>query len=126
MGRIVLDTSVLIAANEVSHERHTIVFQYLNQTEDSLIISAVSLSEFMVHPLRRGNKARPLKTVLKFVDEIVSVDVELAVLAAEIRAEHNLKLPDAIISATAIISKGTLVTLDQKLARMHKGAVLLK
>ena len=125
MGRIALDTSALIALTESSNERHAMVLEHLQQSEDVYIISAVTLAEALVRPFQIGNEPTALKKIMKFVESVIDVDAELAVAAAEIRAKKKLKMPDSIISATALREKATLVTFDQQLAKAHSGSVLL-
>lgn len=52
-------------------------------------------------------------------------DLEVAVLAASVRAKSPLRLPDAIISATATINKAELWSCDARLVNAHKGARLI-
>ena len=46
--------------------------------------------------------------------ELVSVDVQVADEAARIRRETGLKLPDALIAATALLHNTTLFTANGK------------
>ena len=125
MGRVALDTSVLIALTEASDSRHTTVLEYLRQREDIYIISSVTLAEALVKPFQIGSEATALKKIMNFVESVIAVDAELAFQAAGIRSEKRLKMPDSIISATALREKATLVTFDQQLAKAHPGSVLL-
>jgi len=61
----------------------------------------------------------------KFLDtfDSLSISDEIARLAAMLRREKVLTLGDAIIAATAIIRKRTLVTRDQNLAKKVKNLV---
>ena len=125
MGRLVLDSSVVIALMERNNERHSMVLEHFSNSENTFILSAITVSEVLVRPAQNGNSLEASKNLKRFTDEIVDVNFDIAVAAAEIRASHSLKLPDAIISATATLARATLVTLDRKLAKAHAGAILL-
>jgi len=57
--------------------------------------------------------------------EIIDVSISIATKAAELRASSKIKLPDALIAATAIEKGLTLLTFDEKLAKRVPGAELL-
>ena len=54
---------------------------------------------------------------------VIPTDEEIAVLAADLRAEKNLSLPDALISATAYKLKAQLWSCDRSLVKSHIGAI---
>lgn len=70
------------------------------------VTSVVSLIEVLVHPLRHGDE----RLASQYHDALLShphlatlpVNHAIAQLAAELRAEQNLKTPDAIQLATAM------------------------
>ena len=125
MGRVVLDTSVVIALLEGKNERHSMAVEHFGNEINTYILSAVTIAEVLVRPSQLGTAADAVKSLKRFADEIIDLDFELAAQAAQIRASKYLKLPDAIISATAQAARATLVTFDAKLAKAHKGSVLL-
>lgn len=55
-----------------------------------------------------------------FISTVVAVDLtqEIKELAVTLRRQHALKLPDAIIAATALSLEAELVTNDTKLLRV--------
>ena len=57
-----------------------------------------------------------LKILHSFIEDatIIELEKEIKIKAANIRKQHNLKLPDAIIAATAIVYQLTLVTRNIK------------
>ena len=67
----------------------------------------------LVHPLRNGNAqlAQQYQNILLNQDNFTtfSVSAEIAKLAAEVRATSNLRTPDAIQIATAIIKGADFV-----------------
>ena len=123
--RVLLDTSVLIAFFDSKDEHHEVAVAALDSDSDTFELSVISFMEMLVWPAKKSVREveRVKSMVRKVVAAIHPVDEEIAELAAIARGKS--RAADALISATAS-SKGTgLWTLDQDLARAHKGAVLL-
>ena len=124
--RVLLDTSVLIAFFDSKDEHHEVAVAALDSDSDTFELSVISFMEMLVWPAKRSVREveRVKSMVRKVVAAIHPVDEEIAELAAIARGKS--RAADALISATAS-AKGTgLWTLDQDLAKAHKGAVLLK
>src|SRR3990172_7626033 len=85
-----------------------------------IVVSAIAVAEVLAGPLKAGNEAlagRYRRALAAW--QIVPVDVELAILAARLRAAHGLRLPDAIHAATAISTGcAALVTHDRDFSRL--------
>lgn len=85
------------------------------------VVSVVTETELLVGPIRAGDpiSLNKVSTTLSHRNvRIVVVDREVAREAARIRAAHDLKLPDAIIVATAVVSGcDALVGNDRTCAR---------
>lgn len=124
--RVLLDTSVLIAFLNSNDKHHEVAAAALNSDSDTFEISVISLMEIMVRPAK--NSAREAEQVKSMVRKVVTaihpVDEEIAGLAAIARGKS--RAADALISATASAMGTGLWTLDQYLAKAHKGAKLLK
>lgn len=96
-----------------------------------ITVSALSLLETLVAPLRRGD-SRMIYRFREFLDALPGLE-RLAITdpvlekAAELRAESSLRTPDAIIVATYLLAKCDLfVTNDARLKPVvGAGAVLL-
>ena len=117
---------MLIAFFDSKDEHHEVAAAALNSDSNTFEISVISFMEMLVWPARKSvREVDTVKKTLKdFASAIHPVDEEIATLAAMARGKS--RAADALISATAT-SKGTgLWTLDQDLAKAHKGAVLLK
>lgn len=120
MGAVTLDASAAIGfldPSDAHHERAVSSVRELDRSE--LIMPASAYSETLVRPLADGNA----EAVERFVDglqiEIVSLDRALARRAAALRAEHgSLRLPDAIVLATAQAREADLLTFDDRLASL--------
>ena len=125
MGRVALDSDSLIAIFKESDKHHKTIVKRLLQSEEQIVLSSIALSESLVHSYRVDQGEEMKALITDWADEIIDVDLRIAIFAAELRATNNLKLGDALISATAILHKCTLITFDEKLARKTPGAELL-
>ena len=104
-----LDTAPLIYFVEENPDYLEIVdafFEALARGEFRVVTSIVTLVEVLVYPLRAGNTelAQQDRDILFNQENLVTVLVspEIAELASQLRAVHNLRTPDAIQMATAI------------------------
>ena len=124
--RVLLDTSVLIAFLDSKDEHHEVAAAALDSDSDTFEISVISFMEMLVWPARKSVREveRVKSMVRKVVAAIHPVYEEIAQLAAIARGKS--RAADALISATANTVGAQLWTLDQDLAKAHKGAVLLK
>src|SRR5438874_527577 len=91
-------------------------------------VSAVNYTEVLIGPLRGAGSAgaQTVDAMLsRFGIERVRVDVELARRAAGVRAQTNLKLPDAYAVATAkqVEDRGfedvTLESFDERVVKAY-------
>ena len=106
---VALDTSPFIFFIE-KHPTYADVlrpfFQAVDRGESSILTSTITLLEVLVHPIRHGDEAlaHQYNDILLTSDNISTIPVtpNTAQTAAELRAEHNLKTPDAIHLATAL------------------------
>mgnify|MGYP006276656869 CR=1 FL=1 len=127
MGRVILDSSVLIAATSSLDVHHSAAIAALH-TKNDYFASVITLAEVLSFPMRENpTKAGALRNQLKSLfTDFIDVNEGIAVRAAEIRSTSSIKLPDALISATAALHKLELWTFDKQLAKATKGARLLK
>lgn len=121
MGLIHLDAGVIIGLLDASDAHHCDARTVLDNTlrdGESVAMAASALAECLVGPARQSDDA--VDTVRNLVGRVpisvVSVDVEVATTAARLRAAHRgLRLPDALVIATAIEAHAErLVTTDRK------------
>lgn len=96
------------------------VFDAVDRGELGCIISAISAAELLIGPFRAGPAA--VSTVDRFLRQpmlgIAEVDERIARGAARAIAEAKLmRLPDALIAATARVLTLPLVTGDRRLSR---------
>ncbi len=106
---VCVDTSPLIFFIEEHSKYGPLVdpfFESVSRGEIALVNSTVVLLEVLVHPIRNGDEhlAQRYNDILLSSSHISTVPVTAhsAQTAAELRAAHNLKTPDAIHLATAL------------------------
>ncbi len=127
MGAIILDSSVLIAFLNSSDSHHISAKSALESSHTIFKISILTVSELLVKAARESEKRKSelLADLSQEFSPFLAFDLQVAVLAASIRAKSSLRLPDAIISATASVHGATLWTCDGALAKAHTGARLI-
>jgi predicted nucleic acid-binding protein len=121
--RMVVDTSVVIAylkGNEAISEVATFFFDELVATDrNPAVFSAVTVAEVLTKPIAAGGTALSAARtfMLAFPGlEIRSTDFLGAADAARLRATCGIKIPDALIAATATLTSSRwLVTNDRVL-----------
>jgi predicted nucleic acid-binding protein len=110
MGLTVLDAGIVIAALDASDVHHGVSVQALREARevgDALVVPASAYAEALVGPSRRGADA--VATVDAFLDAMPAAvepaSREVARAAAALRARHgpSLRLPDALVLATAVV-----------------------
>jgi predicted nucleic acid-binding protein len=108
-AELLLDTSVVLAylnASEAASPAATVVIDdFVRTGRNRATISAVSVAETLVRPFAAGAAAVGIVDafLLHFPNLTVSgIDYAIAREAARLRAQTNLKTPDALIIATAL------------------------
>lgn len=103
--RIVLDTSLIINLFNGIQE----VQELINGRQ--LFISIISEIEVLSFPKLSANESGLLR---QFLSECYIVDIEPAIkeITIDIRSKFKVKLPDAVIAATAIYYDMPLFTMD--------------
>jgi predicted nucleic acid-binding protein len=124
VAAVVLDTSVLIALLKIDDLHHESAVK-ATSVRNEYLISAVTLSEALITAFRNNEHSgrSRYELITKVVSRIIPADEEIAINAAQIRAEKNLSLADALISATAHKVKAQLWSCDRALVKSHKGAI---
>jgi predicted nucleic acid-binding protein len=132
-GRIYLDTNIFVYALEGYEEfrpRLTTLFETIDRGSLRAVTSELTLAEVLVKPLldRSRERESAYNQALRSSPalDIVPVTREVLVAAARLRAEHGLKLPDAIHAATAQLSDcQQFLTNDTRLRNLPRLTVLL-
>jgi predicted nucleic acid-binding protein len=121
VGLTVLDAGVVIGFLDAADRHHKAALQALTsatQGGDFPSLPASALAECLVGPARRGDEA--VDAVRAFIARVpiavVPLESEVAVAAARLRARlgKRLRLPDALVVATAaVLEADTLLTTDR-------------
>lgn len=121
MGAVALDASVAIALLDPADGHHRQAVTVLREhTRSALVMPASAYSEALVRPLAEGLGDAAVEDFVESLRvEIVAADKGIARRAAELRARHRaLRLPDALVLATARAREASLLTFDGRLARL--------
>ena len=116
-----LDTSVVLGLLRASDAHHRAAVDILGKHLDSTkLLPASAYAEILVRAIRTGTVAE----IDAFVDDmgadVVPADRRIARRAAALRAEHrSLRLPDALVLATAHERATELITFDKRLQRVR-------
>jgi predicted nucleic acid-binding protein len=120
MGLTIIDAGVVIAVLDSSDAHHSASVDALRTCRasgDALVVPASAYAEALVGPSRRGADA--VATVDAFLDALPVViepaTREVAREAAALRARHGraLRLPDALVLATAtVVGADQILTTD--------------
>lgn len=134
--KIGLDTNILIYFLEGTEPYASKVENVLNsfmKRENEGIISTINVAEvltgfYIASEEERATKAKKLlKDFTLNGFEIVPVTLEIADLAANLRAKRGGKLPDALIVATAINQAANFIySQDENLQRFNDDIKILK
>lgn len=121
MAVTLLDSSVVAAfldADDILHQvAATAVAEAASQ--HSLVVSVVTVAEVLTGAKLGHQDERAVRRFFtKAVTEQLPLDEETAERAAELRAKNQgLRMPDALILATADLSAAVALTADRRLAR---------
>ncbi len=130
MKNYVLDSSALMAFFEDrgGAEKVGELLAKAAETKRPLLMSVVNWGEVFYSVWRaRGEKAarEKLKEIAQLPIDILGVDMELAQLAATLKAEHHLPYVDCFAGALAQARKATLVTSDKDFDRVGTALKIL-
>lgn len=107
--KVNLDTNIFIAVkNKESNFEYS--KQILDRIEDktlNAVISTVVFMEVLVGFYQNNEKdeANSFSNKIVLNYDLITVDPEIAIEAAKIRAKFGIKLPDAIIAASTLLSE---------------------
>ena len=111
MGLALLDTSIVIAVLNHRDALHPAARRSLLAARDrhALAMSSLTYAEILVGPLRAGEDAVEIVERFAAQTSILDVTAQIARLAAELRANRNIKLPDAVILATGLWHRADVI-----------------
>jgi predicted nucleic acid-binding protein len=126
--RIALDTSVFIYQVEANARYLDLtdpVFAWLNRSDCTAVTSTITMTEVLVPAYRKGGEHQ-VDQFYALLTEFPNLDwvppsLEIADVAARIRATYRLRTPDALQAATAVYSQATgLITNDPVFERVEE------
>lgn len=124
--RVALDTSIFIYQLETNPRYLAFtdhIFSWLERPGSKAVTSTITMTELLVQPYRDSDEQRVdefygLLSTYPNLDWIAP-NLEIADLAARIRALHRLRTPDALQAATAVHTLATgLITNDPVFERV--------
>jgi len=119
---LILDASVLIGlldSADTHHERAIDDVEAADREGRQLLLPASAYSETLVAFARARRLQEARRAITAMGIRVVSLTDTIAERAAELRARHNrLRLPDAIVLATAQDLGGHLLSYDRRLSQL--------
>jgi tRNA(fMet)-specific endonuclease VapC len=114
-NRYVLDTNAIVALLQGNLQ-----LVELLKDADWLGVSVISQIEFLVFPGLTQDDRQIFEQFLQRVEVLGlgAMDAILIEKIIEIRQQHRLKLPDAVIAAMAIQNSASLVTADREFGKV--------
>jgi len=114
----VLDASVLIALLDEKDVGRPVARAAVGESkrDHDLLIPVTAFSESIVAPYRRSKRdGQRAEAALTGLGNLVDVTRDIASRAAQLRATRQIKLPDALILATAMqVAADQILTLDRR------------
>ncbi len=122
MAALILDASVLIGLLDTADAHHHRAVEDVDGADsagDTLLTPASAYSEALVAFARASRTPEARDAIAAMGITVVALSQEIAERAAEIRAQHDrLRLPDAIVLATARELRADLLTYDETLTKI--------
>ena len=127
---VVVDTApfiYILESNPQFADQFVGLFEAAKAGKLSIALSTITLAEVLTGPLKAGHSAlakRYEKVLSTFT--LISVTPAIAALAAQLRAQYRLKLPDAIQLATALdTGAAAFVTHDRDFSEVRGVNILM-
>ena len=121
MEPLILDASVLIGLLDTKDSHHNGAVDEVDladRADRPLLTPASAYSEALVAFARTGRLRDARDAISGMGITVASLTAPIAERAAELRARHDsLRLPDALVLATAHEHQGEVLTYDRRLAR---------
>lgn len=106
--KILLDSNILIYASKGEFSFDELFDQY-----DEFYISVITFIEVMGFDFKNEIEEKLIREYLNFFD-IIYLDSEIAEITIKIRKEKKIKLPDALILATAVSKGCSILTKNEQ------------
>jgi predicted nucleic acid-binding protein len=112
---ILLDSNTIIYLSK----RLLSIDDVFNDIDDKYAISVITYMEVLAYDFDLKEEEKFIKELFSYL-EVLYIDEDISNIVVELKRKNKLKLPDAIICATAISNKAILVTNDLKLKNINK------
>ena len=112
--KFLLDTNIVIGLLKEYNPAIKLAEEVGVVLEESAV-SQITRMELLGHPKITLDDERLIQLFLKEC-QVLLIDERIEVRATQLRRSGLLKLPDAIVAATAVVNDLRLLTLDKKLA----------
>ncbi len=120
MATLILDASVVIGLLDTADAHHARAIDDVEAADragQELLLPASAYSETLVAFARAGRVPEAREAILAMGITVVALTEAIAERAADLRARHEkLRLPDAIVLATARERAGALLSYDLRLS----------
>lgn len=121
MGVVLLDSVVVVAYMDATNAFHRPAVEVVEQAirRGSLVASAINYAELLTGAkLGHRDEALTRGFFSELVADVIPVGPAVAERAAEIRAQSNVRLPDALVLATADLHSDRVVSADASWSRV--------
>lgn len=119
-----LDTNFLVYHAAGDKDTTSILVAHLEKGAHFFLPTIVVL-EFFSYPAMSRHDEAAFNSLLRYLN-LVSLDFELANMAAFLRRRYKLKLADSVVAATALFTGTTLVTRNARDFQKVPNMALLK
>jgi predicted nucleic acid-binding protein len=126
--RVALDTTIFIYHLEANPRYIALtdcIFEWLDANTSVAVTSVITLTELLVKPYRESDEEMVQRTYSLLSTyprlEWISPTLEIAALAARIRAIHRLRTPDALQAATGVHAKATAMLTNDPIFKRVSG-----
>jgi predicted nucleic acid-binding protein len=111
-NNVLLDSNIIIYLSQGRISVDDLIFDDI-----IYVISAITYMEVLGYQFASKDEEEAIQDLLNQF-KIIYIDDRISRKVIEIRKKNNIKLPDAIICATAIVCGATLYTNDKKLEKI--------
>lgn len=87
--------------------------------DDVYAVSVITYMEVLGYDFDFKEEEKFIREMISYL-EVLYINEDISNKVVELKRKNKIKLPDAIICATAIINKATLVTNDIRLKNINK------
>ena len=113
---IILDATSLIAFLD-EHDPHHRDSKDLIEANfvEGFAVSSVTLAEVLVHPAKAGKGDRALSSIRRLGVKTIGVEPDDGMSIAHLRANHAIRMPDALVLHCALSTGSRIATFDRGL-----------